>query len=309
MSDLRTTYTPRVVGVGRDEAVFAVEYPELLFRRGLRNPVIATAPSVAAGPGQAAECRPFELGRAVVAESVNQLLEHGAEPVCVALSAWGFDAVRVADAIEGAIAACREACCTLTPPRVAEAAGAQRGLAACAVGVAERKKVVDSGRVLAGDLVIGIPAGGFLPSCAEGLARPREAFVRAGRPLNREVLQVLRTYRRKQPVHAVAAPGAAYARRPGEGAQNVMALLERKLGPDLKVRVTVDARELAVRCGPFWPARVKDAAGALARGVCGFGLVLVVGRTFAYSIAHALKKRGAAPVILGEVEGLQAPPE
>ncbi len=309
MSDLRKTYTPRVVGVGRGEAVFAVEYPQMLFRRGLRNPVITTAPSIAVAPRLFAECRPEELGRAVVAESVNQLLEYGAEPVCVALSLWGLESAQCEDVVEGSIAACRDACCTLAPPRAPAVEGAPRGIAAWAVGVAEQRKVVDSVRVAEGDVVIGIPAGGFLPACIEGLPRASEAFARAGRPLNRHVLQVLRLYRRKQPVHAIAAPGGASARRAGDVAPTVTDMFDRKLGDDQKVRVTVDARELAAHCGPFWPARVKDVDVALALGTCGFGLLLVVGRTFAHSIAHSLKRRGAAPVILGEIEGLQAPRE
>lgn len=303
MIDPVKTYTPRVVGVGRGEAVFAVEYPQALFRRNLRNPVMTAAPSVAVSPRLLDGCPPRELGRAVVAEAVNQLLEHGAEPVCVSVSVWGLEAAWTADAAGGCVDACRDACCVLMPLRAAGRDG--RGIAACAVGVAEQKKLVDSARVGAGDVVMGIPAGGFLPADAQSQGSGGEALVRAGRPLNRAVLHVLRRYRRKRPVHAVAAPGPAFAGKPGETAPAVAALLERKLGADVVLRVTIDPRDLAAVSGPFWPARAKDADAALARGACGFGLVLVVGRPYAHSIAHALKRRGAAPLFLGEIEGLR----
>ena len=307
MIDPVKTYTPRVVSVGRGEAVFAVEYPQALFRRHLRNPVMTAAPSIAVSPQLLEGSRPRELGRAVVAEAVNQLLEHGAEAVCVSVTLWGLEAARTAETAGGCVDACRDACCVLMPLRAGGRDG--RGIAACALGVAEQKKLVDSARVAAGDVVMGIPAGGFLPADAQSQGSGGEALVRAGLPLNRAVLNVLRRYRRKRPVHAVAAPGPAFAGKPEAPAPAVTALLERKLGPGVALRVTIDPRDLAAVSGPFWPARAKDADAALARGACGFGLVLVVGRPYAHSIAHALKKRGAPPLFLGEIEGLPGPGE
>jgi phosphoribosylformylglycinamidine cyclo-ligase len=116
--------------------------------------------------------------------SVNDLLVHGAEPL-VFLDYIGIGrlAPGVVEAIvRGVAAGCREAGCALLGGETAELPGlynaGEYDLAGFAVGVVERRRLVDGRRVRPGDVVLGLASSG-LHSNGYSLAR-RVVFERLG---------------------------------------------------------------------------------------------------------------------------------
>jgi hypothetical protein len=308
MAGLEQTFTPRVVDIDHGETVFAVDYRQTFFRRNLRRPVLSTGSSVLVVPEAFTRFAPFALGQSLVADAVNQLLEHAADPVFAAVTFWGLGDEAGAALLEGSVQACREAGCALAPPRLIAAAPPQRGAAASAVGVAEQKRVIDARRVEAGDAVLGLAAGGFLPVDLE--AAPEELNAVTGlppaAPLARAVLQVVRRYRRYYPVHAGVVPGVRFWRggRRDTPAGPVAAALRAKLPDELVFVPGPEPEDIPEELRPWW--RGLEAAVSAERS--GLALVLVVGERFARSIETQLRRRGVRTVRLGTVQSRTPPP-
>ena len=168
----RATYRPEVLG---DIGAFAG-----FFRapRQYRDPVF-----VASTDGVASKLRvAFLAGRHdtigidLVAMGVNDLLVHGAEPL-VFLDYIGINRVvpRTVEAVVRGIAAgCREAGCALIGGEIAELpdfyARGEYDLAGFALGVVERRRLIDGRGVRPGDVVLGLLSSG-LHSNGYSLAR------------------------------------------------------------------------------------------------------------------------------------------
>jgi len=302
MTGPEQTFTPRVVGVDHGEAVFAVDYRQSFFRRNLRRPLLTTASTVIARRDVFKVLSSFDLGLSAVTESVNRLLEHGADPIFTALTFWGLEKRAASDLVKGGIEGCREAGCAMAPPLGVRHGVSSAGASVTAVGVVDQKRIVDSRRVLEGDLVLGVEAEGFLPVDFGERETPLEGFRsrRPARPLARQTLQILTRYRRKKPVHAVAAPGLD-GDEETEGARrfNVYEAIEAKLPPGLRFRPAESVEGSEDRELPLSGAGPSE---ALRRGRCGLGLVLVTAPHFAHSIKKQFARRGITAFLIGSVE-------
>jgi phosphoribosylformylglycinamidine cyclo-ligase len=159
----RATYRPEVLG---DIGAFAG-----FFRapRRYRQPVFVASTDGVGSKLRVAflMSRHDTIGIDLVAMGVNDLLVHGAEPL-VFLDYIGVNRVMprtVETVVRGIAAGCREAGCALIGGEIAELpdfyAPGEYDLAGFALGVVERRRLVDGRGVRPGDVVIGLLSNGM----------------------------------------------------------------------------------------------------------------------------------------------------
>jgi phosphoribosylformylglycinamidine cyclo-ligase len=106
-------------------------------------------------------------GGDLVAHCVDDLLCTGAEPLFFLdyVAGHSLELEQVADLVEGAAEVCRAAGIALLGGETAEMPGVYReeelDFAGTCVGIVERDRVIDGSRVVAGDVVLGMPSSGL----------------------------------------------------------------------------------------------------------------------------------------------------
>jgi phosphoribosylformylglycinamidine cyclo-ligase len=137
------------------------------------------------------------VGIDLVAMSVNDLLVHGAEPLIFLdyIGIGRLDPAVVEALVRGVAAGCREAGCALIGGETAELpdlyAPGEYDLAGFAVGVVERRKLIDGRTVRPGDVVLGLGSTG-LHSNGYSLAR-KVVFERLGHRVTDRVAELGQT--------------------------------------------------------------------------------------------------------------------
>ncbi len=213
----RATYRPEVLGdIGGFAGFFRVP-------RRYKDPVLLASTDGVGSKLRVAFLagRHDTIGIDLVAMGVNDLLVHGAEPL-VFLDYIGVNRVvprTVETVVRGIAAGCREAGCALIGGEIAELpdfyATGEYDLAGFALGVVERRRLVDGRGVRPGDAVIGLLSTG-LHSNGYSLAR-KVVFdrlrLRVGdripglnRTVGRELLRPTRIY--VQPILSLLRGGA-----------------------------------------------------------------------------------------------------
>ncbi len=176
---VRRTYGPRVLAShGGFAGLFRLDYDERLFARNYRDPVlVACTDGVGSKVLVAAQARRWNsVGIDLVAMSVNDMLTCGAEPLFFLdyLAVHKLDPVESAALVEGVVAGCEQAGCALLGGETAEMPDLYHpghfDLAGFAVGVVERKRVLDARNVRSGDVLLGLASSG-LHSNGYALAR------------------------------------------------------------------------------------------------------------------------------------------
>ncbi|MEE9614914.1 MAG: phosphoribosylformylglycinamidine cyclo-ligase [Thermodesulfobacteriota bacterium] len=168
----RTSRSGVIAGIGGFGALFSGRF------KGLRDPVLVSATDGVGTKLMVAFMtgRHSTVGRDLVAMSVNDIVTTGAEPLFFLdyLATGRLDARRASSIIKGIAAGCREAGCALVGGETAEMPGmyspGEYDLAGFAVGVVDRKKIIDGSAVRAGDALIGLRSSG-LHSNGYSLAR------------------------------------------------------------------------------------------------------------------------------------------
>jgi phosphoribosylformylglycinamidine cyclo-ligase len=189
----RSTYRPEVLSdIGAFAGFFRIP-------RGYRQPVLLASTDGVGSKLRVAFLadRHDTIGIDLVAMGVNDLLVHGAEPL-VFLDYIGTNRVvpRTIEAVVRGIAAgCREAGCALIGGEIAELpdfyARGEYDLAGFALGVVERRRLIDGRGVRAGDSVIGLLSNG-LHSNGYSLAR-KVVFERLHRKVGDRIAGLNRT--------------------------------------------------------------------------------------------------------------------
>ena len=107
------------------------------------------------------------IGQDAVAMCVNDILVQGAEPLFFLdyLAVGKLNPEKVAEIVKGVAAACKESGCALIGGETAEMSGfypnGEYDIAGFAVGVVEKKSLINPARVKVGDILIGLPSSGL----------------------------------------------------------------------------------------------------------------------------------------------------
>lgn len=202
---VRSTYRPEVLSeLGLFGGLFQLS--------GYREPVLVSSAD-GVGTKLKIAClldRHDTIGMDIVNHSVNDILTCGAEPLFFLdyLAMGKLVPERVERIVSGLARACREVGCALIGGETAEMPGIyaedEYDLAGFIVGAVERDKIIDSRRIQAGDVVIGLPSSGLhtngysLVRKVFGIGReraPLEVFYpELGRTLGDELLEPHRCY-------------------------------------------------------------------------------------------------------------------
>lgn len=170
---VRSSYRKEVLGdIGGFGALFSAKF------KGLSDPVLVSATDGVGTKLMIAFMtgRHDTVGVDLVAMSVNDILVSGAEPLFFLdyFATGRLDAKSAAQVVKGIAKGCKTAGCALIGGETAEMPGLYKAgeydLAGFAVGVVDKKKVIDGSRIKAGDCVIGLPSTG-LHSNGYSLAR------------------------------------------------------------------------------------------------------------------------------------------
>jgi len=170
---VRSSYRKEVLGdIGGFGALFSGRF------KGLKDPVLVSSTDGVGTKLMVAFMadRHDTVGIDLVAMSVNDILVSGAEPLFFLdyFATGKLDAIRAAQVVKGIAKGCKTAGCALIGGETAEMPGLYKpgeyDLAGFAVGVVDRKKIIDGSKIKAGDRVIGLPSTG-LHSNGYSLAR------------------------------------------------------------------------------------------------------------------------------------------
>ncbi|MFQ5442919.1 MAG: phosphoribosylformylglycinamidine cyclo-ligase [Thermodesulfobacteriota bacterium] len=309
---VKGTYRKEVLGgLGGFGALFSAGF------KGLKNPVLVSS---ADGVGTKLIVafmagRHSTVGVDLVAMNVNDILTSGAEPLFFLdyVATGRLDAAKASSVITGVIKGCKEAGSALIGGETAEMPGIYRpgeyDLAGFAVGVVEKRKIIDGRNIKAGDSIIGLASSG-LHSNGFSLAR-KVLFERlgltvkskppglGGRDLGsilltptriyvKPVLKILRKFTIKGLVHITG----------GGFIENIP-------------RVLPKGFKAALRAGS-WPVPkifklIHEGGGVREREMlrtfnCGIGMVIFTKKNFADSVVKELKKAGEKAFVVGEVK-------
>ncbi len=179
------THSTRVLGgYGGFAGLFRLDYNEKLFARNYKEPVlVACTEGVGTKVKIAAARKKYDtVGVDLVAMNVNDLIVQGGEPLFFLdyLAVHKLDPKITAAMVKGVSDGCVEAGCALLGGETAEMpavyGAGEFDMAGFAVGVVEKKKMLDAGDVEAGDSVIGLASSGLH---ANGYALVREVVKKA----------------------------------------------------------------------------------------------------------------------------------
>ncbi len=170
---VRSTYRKEVLGdIGGFGALFSGRF------KGMLDPVLVSSTDGVGTKLKVAFMADSHstIGIDLVAMSVNDILVSGAEPLFFLdyFATGKLDAKKAAEVVKGIAKGCKDAGCALIGGETAEMPGlyneGEYDLAGFAVGVVDRKKIIDGSRIRPGDEVIGLASSG-LHSNGYSLAR------------------------------------------------------------------------------------------------------------------------------------------
>lgn len=161
---VKTTFRPEVItDIGSFSALFNLDL------RRHKKPVLVSGTD---GVGTKLKIafmmdRHNTVGIDLVAMCVNDILTSGAEPLFFLdyLATGKLKAQKALDVVRGIAKGCREAGCSLVGGETAEMPGfyadGEYDLSGFAVGVVDKKEIIDGSRIKAGDAIVGLASNGL----------------------------------------------------------------------------------------------------------------------------------------------------
>jgi phosphoribosylformylglycinamidine cyclo-ligase len=302
----KRTMRPGVMaGIGGFGALFAVP-------RGYREPVLVSGTD---GVGTKLKLafqwqRHDTIGIDLVAMSVNDILTLGAEPLFFLdyYACGKLDVASAADVVKGIAAGCEMAGCALIGGETAEMPGmypaGEYDLAGFAVGVVEKKKIINGRSIKPGDVVLGLASNG---AHSNGYSLIRRILDQpgvklsakvGGRALKDAILAPTRIYVKPvlQLMKKMTVKGLAHITGGG-----LVDNVPRVLGDGLTAEIRSDAWPLP----PLfrWLQERGNVADAEMHRVfnCGIGMVVVVAEKDAKRAQALLENAGERVWRIGEV--------
>ncbi|MBT3878862.1 MAG: phosphoribosylformylglycinamidine cyclo-ligase [Candidatus Scalindua sp.] len=168
--ELRRTFGPRVIeNPGGFAGLFSLNYDSKLFSKNYKHPVLVASTD---GVGTKLKIafmmdRHDTIGIDLVAMCVNDILVMGAEPVFFLdyMASSRMIPRKMKEVLHGIANGCCEADCALLGGETPEMPGfyhdGEYDLAGFAVGVVERKKIINGKGIGVGDVVIGLKSSGL----------------------------------------------------------------------------------------------------------------------------------------------------
>ncbi|HUT30982.1 MAG TPA: phosphoribosylformylglycinamidine cyclo-ligase [Sedimentisphaerales bacterium] len=320
-SHISSTFGPRVIQLkGGFAGLFRLDYDEKLFKRNYRSPVlVACTDGVGSKVQLAAKIGRFDtVGIDLVAMNVNDMLVLGAEPLFFLdyLAVHKLEPDVIAEMVKGVAAGCRMADCALLGGETAEMpdtyAQGDFDMAGFAVGVVERRKIINGRNVRKGDVILGLGSSG-LHSNGYTLAR-KICFNKAGLKMTdtpdeldgavlgdvlleptriyvRPIIRLLSQYKVKRVVHGMAhiTGGGLVGNIPRVLPKDCDAAIRKSSWPRRKVF------ELLQNRGPVEEAEMYRVFNM------GIGFVLIVAEDFADSIKKKLSRYGEKVYNIGRI--------
>jgi phosphoribosylformylglycinamidine cyclo-ligase len=302
----RRTLRPGVMaGIGGFGALFAVP-------KGYREPVLVSGTDgVGTKLKLAFEWRRHDtIGIDLVAMSVNDILTLGAEPLFFLdyYACGKLDVDSASDVVKGIAAGCEMAGCALIGGETAEMPGmypvGEYDLAGFAVGVVEKKKIIDGRGIRPGDVVLGLASNG---AHSNGYSLVRRILARpgvklsakiGGRALKDAVLAPTRIYVKPvlQLMKKIEVKGLAHITGGG-----LVDNVPRVLGPQLTAELDAGAWPLPPLFS--WLQEQGNVADAEMHRVfnCGIGMVLVVAAADEARARKLLEKSGERVWRIGHI--------
>ena len=254
------------------------------------------------------------VGIDLVAMCVNDLVVQGAEPLLFLdyFATGKLDPDQGAAIVGGIAAGCREAGCALIGGETAEMPGMYSGgdydLAGFAVGAAERGRLLPSGDVAEGDVILGLASSGVHSNGyslvrkivgLSGLGWDAPAPFADGKTLGEALLEPTRIYV-KPLLAAIRKTNAikALAHITGGGfPENIPRVLPKHLAAE------IDLSAFAVPAVFSWLAKTGgvEAKEMLRTFNCGIGMIAVVTAQDADAVREALSAEGEKVVTLGRM--------
>ncbi len=315
------TYGPRVLGkYGGFAGLLRLDFNEKIFARNYKEPVlIACTDGVGTKIKVAAQMKKYDtVGIDLVAMSVNDLIVQGGEPLMFLdyLAIHKLDPQITTQMVKGVSDGCVEADCALLGGETAEMpsvyAPGEFDMAGFAVGVVERKKILDGSEVEAGDSIIGLASSGihsngyalvrkicfdklglstdeFIPefgcTLGEELLRPTRIYVKT-------VMRMLGKYKVKKIIKAMShiTGGGLPGNVPRVLPEGYSVRIKRDAWPILPIFQWLEKN------GPVDSDEMFNVFNM------GIGYVMVVRPTFTKAIMAHLRALGEKPYFLGKVK-------
>jgi len=329
-SAVASTFGPRVIESKNAFAgMFRLDYDERLFKKNYKSPVlVACTDGVGSKVQIAAEMKKYDtVGIDLVAMNVNDMLVQGAEPLFFLdyLAVHKLEPKIIAEMVKGVAAGCRLADCALIGGETAEMPDTySKGdfdMAGFAVGVVERKKIISSNNVRAGDVILGLASSGLhsngytlvrnicfnSPRAAKPTGKKKlkvtdrpdelggavlgDALLEPTRIYVRPIVKLLSQYKVKKVVHGMAhiTGGGLVGNIPRVLAKNCNAVIKKESWPKHRIFTFLQ------KAGPVEEEEMFRVFNM------GIGFVLIVAEDFADSIAEKLTRFGEKVYKIGRI--------